>query len=172
MLKIYKNKWLAVLFVTAALCAQSCGYYDPDLDNTRPAAPYRAHETMPYTIWMDQLKQTDEKRYQEYVLMRRHIDSNHAVVMYRIHILQDSLSAMQRANNQQVINLRKDVRRLNNAVLLLLCITVLFIAYLLFEQMQKRRRNRMAQTIQYKAIGDGEISPAIIVPDTDDQPKT
>lgn len=151
---------------------QRCTYYDPNFDNTPGAINRQGQTSIPYNTWVDQLKQTDQKRYQEYVLLRKHLDSNQAVMMYRLHNLQDTVMTMQYANNQQIVSLRKEVHRLTNAVYFMLALTILYLGYLLFEQLQKRKRNRMASAISYMPVKHEEAAvPAVIMPNTDEDEK-
>ncbi|RYE23550.1 MAG: hypothetical protein EOP51_10130, partial [Sphingobacteriales bacterium] len=70
-------------------CLNSCSYTDPNFDNTPGVLHSPAQNYVPYNNWVEELRQTDQKRYQEYVMLRKQIDSNHAVVMYRVQVLQD-----------------------------------------------------------------------------------
>ncbi|MGZ5243628.1 MAG: hypothetical protein ACXWDO_09285 [Bacteroidia bacterium] len=168
--KPIKYIFLIVFTVTALITLQGCTF-DPDFDKTPGAVNRQELTTIPYNTWVDQLKQTDQKRYQEYVLLRKHIDSNHAVAMYRMHNLQDTVMRIQYANNQQIVSLRKEVHRLTNAVYFMLAITMLYLAYLLFEHLQKRKRNSMTKTIPYTPVQEQEAVPAVIMPNNDEDEK-
>jgi hypothetical protein len=167
----FKYIWLGAIVLFAIIMLKSCTYYDPNFDNTPGAVTRQGQAAIPYNTWIDQMKQTDQKRYQEYVLLRKHIDSNHAVVMYRIHNLQDTVMVMQYANNQQIVNLRREVHRLSNAVYFMLIITVLLIGYLVFEHWQKRKKTTTAKTIPYMPVQEQEALPAVIMPTSEDEEK-
>lgn len=162
-LQTYIYTFIALIIIITGL--NSCTYYDPNFDNTPGALHRTAPQSVPYNSWVEQLRQTDQKRYQEYVLLRKHIDSNHTVVMNRVQLLQDSMMYVQYANNQQIILLRKEVHRLTQAVYLIIALILLGIMYMLFDTMKKQKRKRMAKTIEYKPATE-EAVPAVILPST------
>jgi hypothetical protein len=162
-----KNIWFYAALLLLIFCCNACYYNPPDFDD-KPGARYGQNQNMaPYNNWVNELRQTDEKRYQEYILLRKHIDSNQMAVMYRLQALQDSTMLMQYSNHQQVVSLRREIYRLTNTVYAILLLMLLGLGYLIFEKLKKRKKKYSTQTITYKPVEDA--TPAVIMPNSDEE---